>query len=146
MVKISHINLDKEGLCKFMSPFEEKILKTLWTEGSLTSTQIQQCLIENNKIMRIATVSGLLNRLMDAGYVSREAVNVDSKHRYIYTAKIGEKEIAEMISHNILEHLKEVFGNDFYESIQSFIAKNVNEIPQIADEYSSLAQLARDTG
>lgn len=120
MVRITHINLANKGMCKFVSPYEAEILRTLWEEGSLNSTEIQQCLKDNNRNLNIATVSGLLARLVDAGYVIREIAKTDSKHRYVYSAKAGEKEMAERISHSILEHLKDAFGSDIHEYINSY--------------------------
>ncbi|TFH46222.1 MAG: hypothetical protein E4G94_02860 [ANME-2 cluster archaeon] len=60
MVKQSHINLEKDGLDKFISPFEGEILTTLWNEGNLTSADIQKSLEKRDPTMHIATVSGLL--------------------------------------------------------------------------------------
>ena len=121
MVKFSHINLEKEGLYKFISPFEGEILTTLWKEGNLTSAGIQKGLEKRDLSMHIATVSGLLSRLIDKGYVTREPVELGSKQRYLYSAKQDEKEFAELISHIIFENLNNAFGSDFDEFIRSYI-------------------------
>ncbi len=71
--------------------------------------------------MHIATVSGLLSRLIDKGYVTREPVELGSKQRYLYSAKQDEKEFAELISHIIFENLNNAFGSDFDEFIRSYI-------------------------
>ncbi|MDW7777031.1 MAG: BlaI/MecI/CopY family transcriptional regulator [Methanosarcinales archaeon] len=120
MVRIHHINLEKKGLMKFMSPYEVEILQILWEKRTLNSTQIQQYLSKNNRVLKIATVSGLLSRLEDAGYVTREIIQSGSKLRYVYSPVAGEKEMAELISHGIMEHLEEAFGSDFYEFIQTY--------------------------
>lgn len=104
-----------------MSPFEAEILQTLWKKGNLTSTQIQKCLESNGKRMHIATVCGLLNRLIDAGYATREVGEVDSKQRYLYSARYDEKETAKVITLSIIDHLEEVFGNDFHRFILSYV-------------------------
>lgn len=120
VVRIHHINLEKKGLMKFMSPYEAEILQILWEKRKLNSTQIQQYLSENNRALKIATVSGLLSRLEDAGYVTRETNRSGSKLRYEYSPVAGEKEMAELISHGIMEHLEEAFGSDFHEFIKTY--------------------------
>ncbi len=120
VVRINHINLEKKGLLKFLSPYEAEILQILWEKRNLNSTQIQQYLIENNRQLKIATVSGLLARLEDAGYVTRKTAKTGSKLRYVYSPIAGEKEMAELISHGIMEHLEEAFGNDLYEFMNTY--------------------------
>ncbi len=124
MVKLSHINLEKEGLDKFISPFEGEILTTLWKEGNLTSADLQKNLEKRDLSMHIATVSGLLSRLIDKGYVTREPMESGSKQRFIYSAKQDEKEFAELISHTILENLNNAFGTDFDQFMRSYIEQH----------------------
>ncbi|MCL7475460.1 MAG: BlaI/MecI/CopY family transcriptional regulator [ANME-2 cluster archaeon] len=135
MVRINHINLEKRGLLKFISPYEAEILQILWEERNLNSTQIQQYLLKNNRALKIATVSGLLARLEEAGYVTRETVKIDSKLRYVYSPIAGEKDMAELISHGIMEHLEEAFGSDFHEFIRTYLDNPLKENPAIGRIY-----------
>ena len=42
MVRLDQIDLSKDGLNKFFSPIETRIMKTLWSEGEMTTSVLTE--------------------------------------------------------------------------------------------------------
>ena len=42
MVRLDQIDLSKDGLNKFFSPIETRIMKTLWSEGEMMTTMLTE--------------------------------------------------------------------------------------------------------
>lgn len=105
MVKLDQINIANDGLTKFFSPIEASIMKTLWSEGDLMTSE----LTEKTKIP-LTSVAGTLDRLVKAGYAARRMENVNGRVRYIYTPVFSEEEAASEITTRILDSLVDAFG------------------------------------
>ena len=87
MVKLERINLEKEGLTKFFSPNETRILELLWKNKKMTSPEIQK---ECNDLS-LACVAGTLDRLVKSGFASRTIDETGTRIRYIYSP-VGNKQ------------------------------------------------------
>ncbi|MCZ7396211.1 MAG: BlaI/MecI/CopY family transcriptional regulator [Candidatus Methanoperedens sp.] len=105
MVKLDQINISNNGLTKFFSPIEASILKTLWNEGEMTTSE----LTEKTKIP-LTSVAGTLDRLVKAGYAARGMENVNGRVRYVYEPVFSEEEAATEITTKILDSLVDAFG------------------------------------
>jgi predicted transcriptional regulator len=105
MVKLDQINIANDGLTKFFSPIETAIMKTLWSEGDMMTSE----LTEKTKIP-LTSVAGTLDRLVKAGYAARRMENVNGRVRYIYTPVFSEEEAASEITTKILDSLVDAFG------------------------------------
>lgn len=105
MVKLDQINISNNGLTKFFSPIEASILKTLWNEGEMTTSE----LTEKTKIP-LTSVAGTLDRLVKAGYTTRRMENVNGRVRYVYEPVFSEEEAATEITTKILDSLVDAFG------------------------------------
>ena len=107
MVKVERINLDKEGLTKFFSPNEARILELLWKEGEMTSAMITEELED----LSHAVVAGTLDRLVKSGFVERRLDEGGPRLRYIYSPVGGRDEVGMRISERVLDSLAETFGD-----------------------------------
>ncbi len=105
MVKLDQINISNDGLTKFFSPIEASILKTLWNEGEMTTSE----LTEKTKIP-LTSVAGTLDRLVKAGYAARRMENVNGRVRYVYEPVFSEEEAVNEITTKILDSLVDAFG------------------------------------
>ncbi len=105
MVKLDQINLSNDGLTKFFSPIEARILRTLWTEGEMMTSE----LTEKTNIP-LTSIAGTLDRLIKAGYATRRIENVNGRVRYVYTPVFSEEEVANEITTKILDSLVDTFG------------------------------------
>ncbi len=107
MVKLERINLQKEGLTKFFSPNEVRILELLWEKGDMTSAQISEDL-EN---LSHAVVAGTLDRLVKSSFVERRLDEGGPRMRYIYSPVGGRDEVGLRISERVIDSLFETFGD-----------------------------------
>lgn len=105
MVKLDQINISNYGLTKFFSPIEAKILKTLWTEGEMMTSE----LTEKTNIP-LTSIAGTLDRLVKAGYAARRVDNVNGRVRYVYAPVYSEEEVASEITTKVLDSLVDAFG------------------------------------
>ncbi len=105
MVKLDQINISNDGLTKFFSPIEASILKTLWNEGEMTTSELTQ-----KTRIPLTSVAGTLDRLVKAGYAARRMENVNGRVRYIYEPVFSEEEAASEITTKILDSLVDAFG------------------------------------
>ena len=105
MVKLDQINISNEGLTKFFSPIEAAILRALWAEGDMMTSE----LTESTKIP-LTSVAGTLDRLVKAGYASRTVDNVKGRVRYVYSPVYSEEEAASEITTRVLDSLVDAFG------------------------------------
>ena len=113
MVKLERISLHNEGLKKFFSPNEARILTLLWESENLTSGQIQkQC-----DDLSLACVAGTLDRLVKSGFVYRTIDTSDSRVRYIYAPACTQTELGTKISEQVVDCLVETFGAAVVSSI-----------------------------
>ncbi len=105
MVKLDQINLSKNGLNKFFSPIETEILKALWNEGEMTTSELT-----DKTAIPLTSVAGTLDRLVKAGYAMRRVENVNGRVRYVYEPVSSEEETASEITTRILDSLVDAFG------------------------------------
>ncbi len=118
MVKLDQINISNDGLTKFFSPIEAAILKTLWTEGEMMTSE----LTEKTKIP-LTSIAGTLDRLVKAGYAARRVDNVNGRVRYVYAPVYTEDEVATEITTKILDSLVESFGHVAIENFSKYSDK-----------------------
>jgi predicted transcriptional regulator len=116
MVKFSRINIESEGLEKFFSPNEVRILNLLWEKESLTSSAINECMDD----LSLACIAGTLDRLVKSGVVSRDLLESDTKIKYIYKPKFTKDEIGSQISERIIDSLIETFGDTVTETLGKY--------------------------
>ena len=106
MVKVERINLQKEGLTKFFSPNEVRILELLWKRETMTSAEIS-AEIED---LSHAVVAGTLDRLVKSGFVARKVDEGGSRLRYIYSSVGGRDDVGIRISERVIDSLVDTFG------------------------------------
>jgi predicted transcriptional regulator len=107
MVKVERINLQKEGLTKFFSPNEVRILELLWDNGPMASGDIS----EELKGLSHAVVGGTLDRLVKSGFVERTLDEEGKRLRYIYAPVGGRDDVGLKISERVIDSLYETFGD-----------------------------------
>ncbi len=107
MVKVERINLHKEGLTKFFSPNEVRILELLWDNGPMTSGDISDELED----LSHAVVGGTLDRLVKSGFVERTVDQEGKRLRYIYSAAGDREDVGIKISERVIDSLYETFGD-----------------------------------
>jgi len=113
MVRLALIDLSKNGLNMFFSPIETNILKTLWSEGGMTTTMLTE-----KTDIPLTSVAVTADRLVKAGYVKRHLELINGKVKYFYEPVFSEKEIATIITNSILDRLVNAFGP---QSIDNFL-------------------------
>jgi predicted transcriptional regulator len=116
MVKFSRINIESQGLEKFFSPNEVRILDLLWEKQSMTSSSINECMED----LSLACIAGTLDRLVKSGVVTRELSESKNKIKYIYTPKYSRKEMGNQISERIIESLIDTFGDSVTETLGKY--------------------------
>ena len=114
MVKIERINLQKEGLIKFFSPNEARILKLLWEKKEMTSPDIQQKCDD----LSLACVAGTLDRLIKSGFVSRAIDETGQRMRYIYSPVGNRQKVGAKICDKIIGCLVDTFGMSTLDDIK----------------------------
>lgn len=107
MVKFSRINIENEGLHKFYSPNEVKIIQLLWQRGNMTSSEINECFDD----LTLPCVAGTLDRLVKSGVAEREPVKNGTRTRYVYSPAYSKDEMGVRISERIIDRLIETFGD-----------------------------------
>lgn len=120
MVRLDQIDLSKDGLTKFFSPIETKILKTLWSEGDMTTTMLTE-----KTDIPLTSVAGTLDRLVKAGFVKRHLELINGKIKYFYEPVFSEKEIATKITNSILDRLVDAFGPLALEKFSKYTDKKL---------------------
>jgi predicted transcriptional regulator len=105
MVKLDQINISNGGLTKFFSPIEASILKTLWKEGEMTTSEMT-----GEIKIPLSSVAGTLDRLVKAGYAARRMETINGRVRYVYSPVFSEEEVATEITTKILDSLVDAFG------------------------------------
>jgi predicted transcriptional regulator len=106
MVKIERINLEKEGLIKFFSPNEVRILELLWENNKMTSSEIQS----HCNDLSLACVSETLDRLVKSGFVNREPYGIGQRKGYIYYPVDNRQIVGAKICEKIIDCLADTFG------------------------------------
>ncbi len=115
MVKLDQINISNDGLTKFFSPIEAAILRTLWIEGEMLTSE----LTEKTKIP-LSSIAGTLDRLVKAGYAARRVDNVNGRVRYVYAPVYTEEEVASEITTRIMDSLVDTFGGVAIENFSKY--------------------------
>ncbi|MCX9015176.1 MAG: BlaI/MecI/CopY family transcriptional regulator [Candidatus Methanoperedens sp.] len=118
MVKLDQINISNKGLTKFFSPIEATILRALWADGDMMTSE----LTEKTKIP-LTSVAGTLDRLVKAGYASRTVDNVNGRVRYVYSPVYSEDEAASEITTRVLDSLVDAFGPLAVENFSKYSGK-----------------------
>jgi DNA-binding MarR family transcriptional regulator len=120
MVKLDQINISNDGLTKFFSPIETVILRTLWIEGEMMTSD----LTEKTKIP-LTSIAGTLDRLVKAGYAARRVNNVNGRVRYVYASVYTEEEVASEITTRIMDSLVDTFGHVAIENFSKYSDKEL---------------------
>ena len=113
MVKIERISLDNEGITKFFSPNEARIIRLLWKNKKMTSTEIQKELDD----LSLACVAGTLDRLVKSGYTNRKIDETRNRVCYIYSPIGNRKTVGESISEKVIESLVDTFGSSALDAL-----------------------------
>jgi predicted transcriptional regulator len=114
MVKIERINLEKEGLIKFFSPNEARILELLWKNNKMTSPEIQQSCND----LSLACVAGTLDRLIKSGFVNRTVDKTEPRSRYYYSPVGNKDKVGNKICEKIIDCLVDTFGTSTIDNIR----------------------------
>ncbi|MDP6155883.1 MAG: BlaI/MecI/CopY family transcriptional regulator [Candidatus Thermoplasmatota archaeon] len=123
MVKIERISLNKQGLTKFFSPNEARIMKVLWELSHSTSAEItREC-----KDLSLPCVAGTLDRLVKSGFARREIDQSENRVRYIYYPTGDRREIGVKISERIIESLIDTFGDATIDTLGKINGRRKNE-------------------
>jgi predicted transcriptional regulator len=107
MVKLARINIGKQGLQKFFSPNEVRIMELLWEREGLTSSEIKKSL----KDLSLPCVAGTLDRLVRAELIKREIDDSINKIRYTYYPARSKDEVGTLISERVYDSLVDTFGS-----------------------------------
>jgi len=118
MVKLDQINISNDGLTKFFSPIEAAILRSLWSEGEMMTSE----LTEKTKIP-LTSIAGTLDRLVKAGYTVRRVDTVKGRVRYVYAPVYTEDEVASEITTKIMDSLVDTFGRVAIENFSKYSDK-----------------------
>lgn len=118
MVKLDQINISNNGLTKFFSPLEASILRALWNEGEMTTSELTE-----TTGIPLTSVAGTLDRLVKAGYTARRMESVNGRVRYIYTPAFTEEEAATEITTKVLDSLVDAFGTIARENFSKYSDK-----------------------
>ena len=107
MVKIERISLEKEGLTKFFSPNESRIMQLLWKNKKMTSPEIKKELND----LSLACVAGTLDRLVKSGFANRKIDETKNRISYIYSPMGNREKVGDKISEKVIESLVDTFGH-----------------------------------
>lgn len=118
MVKLDQINISNNGLTKFFSPIETQIMKNLWNEGKMTTSELT-----SKTDIPLTSIAGTLDRLVKAGYANRGAEIINGRVRYVYEPAHTEEEIANEITTRVLDSLVDTFGNIAIENFSKYNGK-----------------------
>lgn len=120
MVKIERISLEKEGLTKFFSPNESRIMKLLWKNKNMTSPEIKKELND----LSLACVAGTLDRIVKSGFANRKIDENKNRISYIYSPMGNRKKVGDKISEKVIESLVDTFGTSAIDAIGRISKKN----------------------
>ncbi|MCE8423396.1 MAG: BlaI/MecI/CopY family transcriptional regulator [Candidatus Methanoperedens sp.] len=115
MVKLDQINISNNGLTKFFSPIETRIMKTLWDEGKMTTSELT-----SKTDIPLTSIAGTLDRLVKAGYTNRGVETINGRVRYVYEPTFSEEETANEITTRILDSLVDTFGKVAIENFSKY--------------------------
>ncbi len=115
MVKLDQINLSKEGLTKFFSPIEAKIMEVLWEGDEMFTSEVTE-----KTDIPLTSVAGTLDRLVKAGYVKRRVEKVGGRVKYLYAATFSQEEAATEITTRVLDSLVDAFGEVAVENFYKY--------------------------
>jgi predicted transcriptional regulator len=121
MVKIERISLDKEGITKFFSPNEARIMQLLWKKNKMTSPEIKKELND----LSLACIAGTLDRLVKSGYASRKIDETRNRVCYIYSPIGNKRIVGERISEKVIESLVDTFGTSAIDTIGKIKRKGI---------------------
>ncbi len=113
MVKIERISLEKEGITKFFSPNEARMMELLWKKERMTSSEIKNELDD----LSLACVAGTLDRLVKSGYANRKIDETKNRVSYIYSPMGNKEKVGDKISEKVLESLVDAFGSSALDAI-----------------------------
>ena len=113
MVKLDRVSLNKNGLKKFFSPNEARILELLWDRQCMGSRDIQRECDD----LSLACVSGTLDRLVKSGFVRREIDETKNRVSYVYYPMEDREGVGTKISERIIESLIDTFGDATIDTI-----------------------------
>jgi len=114
MVKIERISLEKDGLIKFFSPNEARILELLWENKKMTSPEIkQQC-----DDLSLSCVAGTLDRLIKSDFVNRSIDETSKRMKYVYTPVGNRQKVGTKICEKIIDCLADTFGTSTIDTIK----------------------------
>lgn len=112
MVKIDRISLGKNGLMKFFSPNEARIMELLWERKHMTSPELQKELND----LSLGCIAGTLDRLVKSGFAYRKVDENGSRMKYIYFPTTSKREAGIKISERIMESIVNTFGESAIDS------------------------------
>ncbi|MDG6243612.1 MAG: MarR family winged helix-turn-helix transcriptional regulator [Methanolobus sp.] len=118
MVKLDRINISNEGLTKFFSPIEARIMTVLWEEGERTTPDITE-----STGIPLSSVAGTLDRLVKAGYAKRTVDKKENRVRYLYYASESMDSTANTITRKVLDSLVDTFGKVAIENFHTYNKK-----------------------
>ncbi len=114
MVKIERISLEKDGLIKFFSPNEARILELLWKNRKMTSPEIKKLCDD----LSLPCVVGTLDRLIKSGFVNRTIDENSKRIRYFYTPIGNRQKVGTKICEKVIDCLVDAFGTTTIDSIE----------------------------
>jgi predicted transcriptional regulator len=112
MVKIERISLGKQGLTKFFSPNEARIMELLWARQKMTSPGLQKELND----LSLGCIAGTLDRLVKSGFVRREIDKAGARVRYLYFPTTDKKTAGIKISEKVMGAIVDTFGESAIDS------------------------------
>ena len=115
MVKLDRINLSNEGLTKFFSPTESRIMEILWENEEVTTPEITE-----RTGIPLSSVAGTLDRLVKAGFATRKLDKSGPKIRYLYSATESMDNTANTITKKVLDSLVDTFGKVAIENFHAY--------------------------
>lgn len=115
MVKLDRINLSNDGLTKFFSPIEARIMQVLWENEEMTTPEITE-----KTDIPLSSVAGTLDRLVKAGFATRKLDKSGPKVRYLYSAAESMDNTANTITKKVLDSLVDTFGKVAIENFHAY--------------------------
>lgn len=117
MPKTDLISLSKKGMDKFLSGTELRVMDYLWSRrGRSTSTEIARAIGK----VKLTTVAGILDRLVENGLVTRELDTSSSRIRYHYRALRSRKEEQRALVDRVAESMVRSFGRVAVEAFSKY--------------------------
>lgn len=108
MPKLKRIDISKKGMRMFFSETELRVLEHLWSrQGPTTASEIAEALGG----VKVTTVTCLLKRLVNEGYVRRSLDTSGTRLRYLYFAAASREETRDSLVDRVVRALVNGFGN-----------------------------------